>query len=101
MVNRAKRILIADDSLICPYCGAERPRPLEALFTTRYIENPEGGPAIERKCRLFLCRACGRTFDAIEAGERKITGLMASGLDLTGYRTAEGIATAIKERLKG
>ncbi len=32
-------------------------------------EDPEGGPGVERKCPVFRCMACGRSFDEVEAEE--------------------------------
>jgi len=63
-----------DDKLSCPYCGSLNVRLLETIFTVRLVERPEGGPLIERKCPLYRCMKCGRSFDEIEADEFNLPG---------------------------
>jgi DNA-directed RNA polymerase subunit RPC12/RpoP len=58
-----------DDKLSCPYCGSSQVRRLDAMITVRLVERPEGGPARERRCRVYRCLACGHSFDEIEAEE--------------------------------
>ena len=57
------------DKFICPYCGSPQLQLLEARHTVRIVSRPEGGPGKEKKCAVFRCFACGRTFDEVEAGE--------------------------------
>ena len=57
------------DKLSCPYCEGSRLLLLEARYTVRIVSRPEGGPGKEKKCAVFRCFACGRTFDEVEAGE--------------------------------
>jgi len=57
------------DKLSCPYCRSSEVRLWEAVLTIRIVERPEGGQWVERKCPVYRCHACGRTFDEVEAGE--------------------------------
>jgi len=58
-----------DDKLSCPYCGSPEVRLLEAIYTVRVVERPEGGGFVERKCPVYRCLDCGRQFDKVEGEE--------------------------------
>lgn len=58
-----------DDKLSCPYCRSAQVRLWEAVITVRLMTPTEGGPGVERKCPVFRCVACGRTFDEVKAEE--------------------------------
>lgn len=58
-----------DPQLSCLYCGSPQARLGEAVITVRLVGRPEGGPGRERKCQVFRCLDCGRSFDEVEAGE--------------------------------
>jgi hypothetical protein len=58
-----------DDKLSFPYCRSPKVRRLDAIYTVRIVARPEGGPGKEKKCAVYRCLACGRSFDEIEAEE--------------------------------
>jgi hypothetical protein len=58
-----------DDKLFCPFCASPSLRLLDAMFTVRLVERPEGGGFVERKCAIYRCLACGRQFDEVEGEE--------------------------------
>ena len=53
----------------CPYCGSPKVRVWDALVTVRVVESPEGGPGVEKKCPVYRCAVCGRSFDELEVIE--------------------------------
>jgi len=50
-------------------CGSSAARLMEARYAVRIVERPEGSPGRERKCQVYRCLSCGRSFDELEAGE--------------------------------
>jgi len=63
------RPYLMPDKLSCPYCGSPEVRLWEAVLTIRIVDRPEGGPGVKRKCPVYRCLACGRSFDEVEAQE--------------------------------
>jgi len=41
----------------------------DVIFTVRLLERPESGGFVERKCPVYRCLACGRTFDENDGEE--------------------------------
>ena len=58
-----------DEKTKCPFCGSPKARLWEALYTVRIVTPPEGGRGTWRRCPVFRCMECGRTFDEVEAAE--------------------------------
>ena len=58
-----------DEKLSCPYCGSPQVRLWEAVLTVRFVERPEGGQWAERKCPVYRCLDCRRSFDEMEGEE--------------------------------
>lgn len=57
------------DHLSCPYCASTSVRLLDAMFTVRLVELPEGGGFVQQKCPVYRCLKCGHDFGAMEAEE--------------------------------
>jgi DNA-directed RNA polymerase subunit RPC12/RpoP len=58
-----------DEKINCRYCASHSIRLLDALFTIRLVERPEGGGFVERKCAIYRCLVCGRQFNEVEGEE--------------------------------
>ena len=42
---------------------------MEAIFTVRLEKRQDRGGFVGRKCSIYRCLACGRTFDELEGEE--------------------------------
>lgn len=59
------------ENIVCLFCESTCIKRLDGIVSSRYVEDPAGGRAVERMCPVYRCLSCGRSFDGPDDGEIK------------------------------
>ncbi|MDD8025563.1 MAG: hypothetical protein PHI34_03535 [Acidobacteriota bacterium] len=51
------------EDIVCPFCDSTHVKRLDGIVSSRYVEDPAGGRAVERMYPVYRCLSCGKSFD--------------------------------------